>query len=378
MITRIENALVYSAKDEKFYKGSITYSNGRIIENAENADEVIDAQGAYAIPGFVDVHTHGRIGKEFSWTDFEGMKELAKSYLSVGTTTLFPTLGSESYENWTAAIEMINTLKSSDKGAHFAGIHFEGRYINIAKKGAHAEEFLVRLDPDEIQELILKAGLPCHVSAAFELDTDGFAERAHSLGATLGLAHTTATYDIAVELYDKYKISFTHLFNAMPSLLHRDAGPVGAGLDKEAFCEIICDGIHLSPEIVRIAYKCLGNKHLSLITDSVSAAGHKDGKYFLAGLNIIVKDGIARTDTGALAGSSLDMKTALENFMNFCKLPLETAVRCATLTPAEQVGIDKEVGSLDIGKRADILLVSCEDQKINILKTICGGVVLKA
>ena len=377
MITRIENALIYSAQDEKFYNGALTFSEGRIIETTDAVDYVIDAHGAYAIPGFVDVHTHGRIGHEFSWTDFDGIKSLAKSYLSVGTTTLFPTLGSESYENWMSAIKMINTLKAEPAGANFAGIHFEGRYINIAKKGAHAEKFLVKLDPDEIEELILAAGLPCHVSAAFELDEDGFTERAHSLGATLGLAHTTATYKKAVELYNKYNISFTHLFNAMPSLLHRESGPVGAGLDVGAYCEIICDGIHLSEEVVRLVYRCLGNKRLSLITDSVSSAGYKDGKYFIAGLNIIVKDGIARTDTGALAGSALDMKTALENFMKFCKLPLETAVRCATLTPAEQVGIDDEVGSLDVGKRADILLVNYDHEKLTILKTICRGAVFE-
>jgi len=374
--TLINNAFVYSSEMETFIKGSLLFSD-RIIDFGEvrgDADTVIDADGALLIPGFIDVHTHGRAGYDFTDADEEGLKKMAESYLSVGTTSLFPTLASAEYAQLLTMSDKINALKGNTDGAEFLGIHLEGRYLNQNKRGAHAKSLLAPHNEDELEELVFRMRTPCHISSALELNGGMlFAKKARSLGATLGLAHTEANYETAMTAYRDYGVSFTHLFNAMPPLGHRESGAVAAGLTSGAYCELICDGLHIAPEMIKLAYRCLGNRRLSLITDSMMASGYADGEYFIAGNPCTVKNGKALTHEGKLAGSTLDMKTALENLMRFCEIPLETALRCATLTPAEQVGVDKEVGSIKIGKRSDLLLIRNSGGSINIEKAFVGG-----
>lgn len=364
MKTTIKNALIYDSKIASFYNGSLSFGE-KITEN-DDADLFVDACGALVIPGFVDVHTHGRSGRDFNYATNGDLSMLAESYLSSGVTTLMPTLASDTLENLMSAADRINAAKKVGYGSVFAGIHLEGRYLNPEKRGAHAPELLAKPDATEIEQLIFRMRLPCHISSALELDDGSFAAKATKLGATLGLAHTTADYDTALSLYNKYKISFTHLFNAMPPLNHRGGGAVAAGLTSGAFCELICDGVHVSPEMVKLAYKCLGAERLSLITDSSEAAGCPDGNYSIAGTKCVLKDGCIRTLEGNLAGSVLDMKTALENLMKFCNIPLETALLSATLTPARQMKIDSEIGSLEVGKNADLLVARLDGGKIKI------------
>jgi len=375
--TLINNAYIFCSEDCSFFKGSALFSDKviRLGDVSVNADCIIDADGALLIPGFIDVHTHGRAGYDFTDADEEGLKKMAKSYLSVGTTSLFPTLASAPYKEILSMSDKINGLKGKTGGAEFLGIHLEGRYLNPNKKGAHAKELLKAHNTRELEELVFRMQKPCHISSSLELDgAFEFAEKAKELGATLGLAHTESDYKTAIAAYERFGISFTHLFNTMPPLGHRESGAVAAGLTSGAYCELICDGIHVAPEMIKLAYKCLGNKRLSLITDSMMAAGSADGEYFIAGNPCIVKNGKALTPEGNLAGSTLDMKTALENLMRFCDIPLETAIRCATLTPAEQVGVDNIVGSIDEGKRSDMLLVRTNGGKLNIEKAFVGGI----
>ena len=376
MKTLINNAFVYSSDSQKFYKTAVLFSD-RIINIGsinETADIEIDANEALLIPGFVDVHTHGCAGSDFTDTDTDGLKKMAKAYLFNGTTSLFPTLASAEYSQLLSMSDKINSVKGNTDGAEFLGIHLEGRYLNQSKRGAHAKELLAPYSEKELDELVFRMRRPCHISSALELEGGfNFADKAKSIGATLGLAHTEADYATAMEAYQKYGVSFTHLFNAMPPLGHRESGAVAAGLTSGAYCELICDGLHIAPEMIKLAYKCLGNKRLSLITDSMMAAGCADGEYSIAGNACIVRNGKALTHEGKLAGSTLDIKTALENLMRFCDIPLETALRCATLTPAEQVGVDGDVGSIDIMKRSDLLLVRTCNEKINIEKRFVGG-----
>ena len=376
MKTLIKNAYIYSSDTESFKKSSALFGDKilSIDTNDTSADLTVDANEALLIPGFVDVHTHGRAGYDFCDATEDQMKIMAKSYASKGTTALFPTLASAPYNELMQASDKINKLKGNTVGAEFLGIHLEGRYLNPLKKGAHAPELLYAPNAAEIEELVFRMQLPCHITAALELDTDeAFAKKAKSLGATLGLGHTNSDYATAYSLYQKYGISFSHLFNTMPPLSHRDSGPVCAGLTTGAYCELICDGIHIAPEMINLSYRCLGNKRLSLITDSMQAAGCKDGSYSIAGNPCVVKNGKALTPEGNLAGSTLDMKTAVENLMAYCNIPFEQALRSATLTPAEQVNVDSLVGSIAVGKRADMLLVRLDGNKINIEKVFVNG-----
>ncbi len=375
MNTVIENAVICDTESMTLHRGSISFSDGIVGDRRDgDTDLLIDAEGAFVIPGFVDVHTHGRAGYDFCSASEEGMKEAAKSYLSVGTTTLMPTLASAPYEELLAAADRINSVRGNTGGANFAGIHLEGRYLNPDFRGAHKKELLAAPDTRELEELVFRMCLPCHISAALELDGgEEFAKKAKALGATLGLGHTGADFSRAYELYEKYAISFTHLFNAMPPIHHRAGGAAVAGLESGAFCELICDGMHISPEMVRLAYTCLTPERLVLITDSMEAAGCPDGDYTIAGSPCKVKDGKALTPEGKLAGSTLDLKTAVENLMRFCGAGLAEAVRCATLNPAREVGIESTVGSLRPGKHADALIVRESSGKLIIEKTFIGG-----
>ena len=179
-----------------------------------------------------------------------------------------------------------------------------------------------------------------------------------------GLGHTAATAEEARRALSGGVTSFTHLYNAMPALHHREGGAVCVALtEDQAWVELIADGLHICPDMIALAWHCKPHDRFVLITDSMEATGCADGEYAIAGQKVIVKNGRAETLDGALAGSTLDLWQGVQNLMKFAKVPLELAVACATMNPAEMLGIDREVGSIDKGKRADLLLID-QDMKI--------------
>jgi N-acetylglucosamine-6-phosphate deacetylase len=296
---------------------------------------------------------------------------MARAYLRGGVTSVMPTLASAPLDDMVAAVKRISEMMrtGTDLGV-FRGVHLEGRYLNAAKRGAHAPALLASLEAKELDTLIGEAKGAVHVSAAFELDEDGaFAARALSLGATLGLAHTTATYAQAKLAISRGVNNFTHLFNAMPPLHHRDGGAVCAAFDSDAFAELIVDGVHVSPEMVALAYR---NKkqQLVLITDSMEATDCADGEYSIAGMPVTVKDGKAVTHDGAIAGSTLHLLDGVKNLAAFAGIPFEHALYAATAAPAKAMGLDGMIGELSVGKRADMLLL---DADYNVCRVFCGG-----
>lgn len=318
------------------------------------ADRMIDATGLRVLPGLVDVHTHGRAGYDFNTASAENMAHMKNDYAKHGVTTVFATLASDTAEGWQASIRTI-------EACGFDGIHFEGRYLNAGKRGAHAADLLVPLDAAELETFLKEIHIPCHISAAFELDADGsFAACAKRHGSTMGLGHTMATADEARTAIARGVTSFTHLFNAMPPLHHREGGAVSVALCGGGYGELICDGLHVCPDMIALAYRCLGADKTVLITDSMEATGCPDGEYAIAGQPVIVKNGKALTLDGALAGSTLNLWDGVKNLMSFAGVPLETAVRCATENPARMVGIDGKVGSIAVGKRVDLITVDAE------------------
>ncbi len=334
----------------------------------EEADTVRDLGGAYLLPGLVDVHTHGRAGYDFNDATKEQMCLMRVDYARCGVTSVMATLASDTREGWERAIENV-------KDSGYIGLHLEGRYLNPSKRGAHAAHLLTSPDPDELGSLLAGVDLPVHVSFAAELDPDGsFLSRILSLGATAGLAHTAATAEEARRALARGLTSFTHLFNAMPPLHHREGGPVSVALSEGGYAELIADGVHVCPDMVKLAYKNLGADRTVLITDSMAGTGCPDGEYRIAGLPVTVKNGRALTSEGAIAGSTLDLFDGMKNLMHFAGATLGDAVACATLNPARMVGIDLTVGSIDEGKRADLLIV---DGELRLLEVIMDGQTLE-
>ncbi len=383
MRTLIKNALIYRTDIRSFRRGAILVCDGEIAAISNDADApadaVIDAVGACVLPGLVDAHTHGRVGGDFNTADAEMMRKMARSYATSGTTSLFPTLASAEFFDLLRAFGEVKKIKADSGGAAFLGIHLEGRYLNPKRRGAHAPHLIAKPNKDELLELVKVGGLPMHISAALELDEDGFADSAREMGVTLGLAHTEADYKTAMTAYQKWQASFTHLYNAMPPLHHRDGGTVLAAFDSGGYAELICDGLHVSPEMVAMTYRNIGISRLVLITDSMAATGAPDGDYDIAGSPAIVRDGIARTPDGVLAGSTLSLLEAVENLSKFCNIPITEALVCATANPAAELGVSDLVGELKVGARADLLIGSVDEieKKITLQRVFVGGTEIK-
>ena len=379
----IHNARVYNSLTREFYPGSILVMKGKIailhrgdVTAAPAGVELYDAEGRMVIPGMVDIHTHGRAGGDFNTADGELMAKMAASYLDSGVTTVLPTLASAPLDSLESSIDLINHLRerslaSEGRMAHVAGTHVEGRYLNIKRRGAHAADLLVAPDPEELTVLLNRVQGARHISAALEQEGgEEFLARALSLGATVSLGHTDANYETATKLIAAGVTGMTHTFNAMPPLHHRDGGAVAAGLLSDtAYCELICDGFHIAPHMVKLAYRLAGRR-LTLITDSMEATGCPDGEYSIAGNPVTVKDGKARTHDGAIAGSTLSMWEAVQNLCAFAGATLEDAVYAATMAPAREAGLDTLVGSIEVNKRADLLILEDEG---TIGRIMCGG-----
>jgi len=377
-----KNGEVYNTESEKFIKSDILTDGNIILLVGENitdaADETIDCDGKYIIPGLVDVHTHGRSGYDFNTIDAEGLAVIRESYAKSGTTTFMATLASAPLKDLYRSAELINDNRDVCGGkATVAGTHLEGRYLAQECRGAHAAELLAPLDASEVGSLVdAMLPVPVHISAALELADDSFYEAILSRGATLGLAHSNATYDEAMNAVEKGARSFTHTFNAMRKIHHREPGNISASMLSDAYSEVICDGEHVHPAMVSMIDRLKGKGKLVLITDSMEGAGCPDGEYMIAGLPVFVKNGRAVNTDGALAGSTLDLLTALKNYMSFCGHTLESALPAATINPAAMVGIDNICGKISEGFRADFIILDSKEN-MDIMTVVAAGADVK-
>ena len=361
----IKNARVYRTEQRDFIPATVVVEEGKIksilAPDACTCDmTVVDGTGKLLVPGLVDTHTHGRIGYDFDSATVAQMKDMRHSYAVDGTTTVFPTIAS-------APLAQIEQAIDNVKEAGYDCIHLEGRYLNCKRRGAHRADLLFPLDVNEFSALLDRMeGLTVHISCAAELEGgEAFVKTAVSRGATVSLGHTDATYEEALEAISWGVNSFTHTFNAMRPIHHREPGPVVAALATEGvYAEVLADGFHLNPAIVKLAYLAKRPAHLTLITDSMSATRCADGEYAIAGEKVYVVDGKAINEEGNISGSTITLYQAVRNLMKFAGVSYAEALAYATIVPATEVGIDAVTGSIEEGKRADLLLVDAETYDI--------------
>ena len=353
MGTVIKNGYTWQENGD-FVCRDLFVEGGKLVP-ACTPDEVVDATGLYVCPGLVDVHTHGRIGQDFCEASEAQLVEMAADYAANGVTALTPALASDTLENWQKAATRVAKTASPA----FVGLHLEGRYLAPSKRGAHAASLLAQPCAAEVLELAERiAPLPLRVTYAPELDADGsFAAALREANVDLSMGHTDADYATALTAIERGVSAASHLFNAMPPLHHRGGGPVAAALTEDIFAELICDGVHIAPEMVKLALRAKGER-LVLISDSMCATGCSDGEYSIAGLPVFVKDGKAVTVEGALAGSTSNLLDEVRNLATFGGISFGKALYAATAAPAALLHMEGKLGTLQDGARADLLLLS--------------------
>ena len=347
-------------EDGNFLEQTLYVNDHRLVDKAEYQDdgEVIDAEGLLVLPGLVDIHSHGAAGEDFSDGNPEGLKKILQYEKRCGITSYCPTSMTFPKERLRQIFASIKGAQTED-GATVVGINMEGPFLDPAKKGAHVEKWIAAPDVAFVRELNQDAdGLVRLVTLAPNMDgAEEFIKEMHE-EVCISLGHTAADYDCASRAMKLGAHHVTHLYNAMQPFGHRAPGLIGAAMDDpECMVELICDGYHIHPSAIRAAFRMFGPERVILISDSMRATGMENGTYELGGQEVTVKDRKAVLKDGTLAGSATNLYGCMCKAVEF-GIPLEQAIMAATANPARSIGIFDCVGSIRIGKQADLLLVS--------------------
>ncbi|MFD7507619.1 N-acetylglucosamine-6-phosphate deacetylase [Streptomyces sp. NPDC059850] len=345
--------------------GRLTIEGTRIAgTDTSPSDAVRDLSGCWIVPGFIDLHLHGGGGASFTTGTTEEAVTVIRTHRAHGTTTM---LGSTVTGDLDDLARQAAVLSELTEQGDLAGVHFEGPFISPHRCGAHQPSLLRDPDPADVRKLIDAArGTARMMTLAPELP--GGLESVRLLadsGILAAVGHTDSTYEATREAVEAGATVATHLFNAMPSLLHREPGPVAALLeDERVTVELINDGTHLHPAVLQLAFRRAGADRVAFITDAMSAAGMSDGSYALGPMGVEVKDGVARISdgptAGSIAGSTLTLDHAFRRAVTVDGLGVDQAVRALSATPAKVLGLDDRVGSLEAGKDADLVVLDAD------------------
>lgn len=350
-------------------KADLEIDGERIVRVADKlsykeSDLVVDCEGFTIVPGFVDIHVHGGAGADTCDADAEGLREMAKFLLTKGVTSYCPTTMTVSKEDISKTLAVVKDCMEDTEGARIVGVNMEGPFISAKRKGAQGDEYILKPDFDTFKQFYdACGGIIKLVDIAPECDETGeFIEKASKL-CTVSVAHTAADYDGAKDAFKKGATHATHLFNAMSGMSHREPGVVGAVFDTETVAgELICDGIHIHPAVVRNVFRIMPER-VCVISDAMRLSGMEDGQGML-GVNLVtVKNGRATLEDGTIAGSVTNLHEELKNLVSW-GIPLEAAIRAMTITPAKEIGMEKEIGSITEGKRADLVVL---DENLEIV-----------
>ncbi len=375
----------------RIIEGTVVVVGSKITDVVECDIEVpgaieIDAKGQYISPGFIDIHVHGGGGYDFMDGTEEAFLRIAEAHAQFGTTSMLPTTLTSENEELYQTLELYKQAnKNNTKGAQFLGMHLEGPYFAITQRGAQDPRYIRNPDPEEYMEILSRSSDIKRWSAAPELKgAIEFGNHLRSKGILVAMAHTDAIYEEALVAFEAGYTLATHFYSCMSGVTRRNcfryAGVIEtAYLIDEMDVEIIADGIHLPAPLLKLIYKIKGPDRIALITDSIRAAGTNVSETIIGtkggnGVRVIVEDGVAKLpDRSSFAGSVATFDRLVRNMVNLANVPLLEAVKMASQTPANIIGMGRTKGSLIVGKDADIIIF---DNNIRVQTTIVQGRVI--
>ena len=379
----IKNIRVYGT-DEQFHEGSVCILGERFVNGEaakDSADQILDGKGCYAIPGLLDVHFHGCLGLDVCDGTEEAVHTIARYEAESGVTAICPATLTLPADELKAILANMADFRDrmergevpgGDRCADIVGINMEGPFISVVKKGAQNADYIIPCDAELAREFYeASGGLLKFIGLAPEDNPDfvGYINKVKEFTA-VSLAHTNADYASAKKAFDAGARHAVHLFNAMSAFTHRDPGVVGAVSDSpHVSAEIITDGVHVHPAMVRTAFRFNGAERMIIISDSLRSTGMPDGDYVLGGQAIIKKGKYCRlAEGGALAGSVSNQFECMVNAVKEMEISLETAVACSTIHPAKAIGVDDLYGSIEEGKYGDLVLLNEDLELMAVVK----------
>lgn len=345
---------------------------------------VLDAGGQYVAPGFIDIHVHGGGGHDFMDGTEEAFLKIAELHARYGTTSMVPTTLTAEKEDLLQTLDMYERAnRNNQSGAAFLGIHLEGPYFALSQRGAQDPRYIRNPDPREYEEILAYSSSIVRWSAAPELEgAIPFGRRLREKGILAAVAHTDAVYEDVLLAYENGYSLATHLYSAMSGVTRRNAfryaGVIESALLLDMDVELITDGVHLPPPLLKLVYKIKGADRTALITDAMRAAGMPEGESTLGslknGLKVIVEEGVAKLpDRSSFAGSVATTNQLVRNMVQLADVSLLDAVRMASTTPARIMGVERRKGSLAVGKDADLVIF---DEQLTIAATLVQGKVI--